>query len=319
MSRTILSFGRYLVAAFVISLLGLPSVAQVQLREALDYDNDAKADFWIFRPSSKIWYVLGSGGNILAQEWGLEDDRLVPGDYDGDNRGDLAVWRESTGTWYVLRTSDFTMTATDWGIDGDEPVARDYDGDGKTDLAVVRRSGGNMFWWILKSTGGLENVNWGIDTDFIAPGDYDGDGKFDVAISRPGPTLTSQATFYILGSKDGYFGAPWGITSDYIVPGDYDGDGKTDMAVLREGATPTSPLVWWILRSDGLGYMSKEWGVTNIDYATQGDYDGDGKTEIAVWRRTDGRFYTYNLTTDAITFTHWGIDGDVPVAAYDNH
>jgi hypothetical protein len=320
MSRTILSFGRFFLSAFVVSLLCLPVVAQVQLREALDYDHDNKVDLSIFRPSDKFWYILHSSGDgVTFQQWGLEDDRLVPGDYDGDDTADIAIWRESEGNWYVLNSSNHTYTLTNWGIDGDEPVARDYDGDGKTDLAIVRSSGGNRFWWILRSTGGIDNQQWGLDTDFVTPGDYDGDGKFDIAVTRPGATLTSQAYFYVLGSKDGYFGAPWGISSDYVVPGDYDGDGKTDFAVVREGASPTSPLVWWILRSDGLGIMSKEFGVTADDYLTQGDYDGDGKTEIAVWRKTDGMFYIHNLTTQVTWQAQWGTTGDLPVAAYDNH
>lgn len=319
MSRTILSFGRFFLSAFVVSLLCLPVVAQVQLREALDYDHDNKADYIIFRPSDKVWYIAESGGGYLFQEWGLEDDRLVPGDYDGDDKADLAVWRESEGMWYVMRSSDSTYAFTKWGIDGDEPVARDYDGDGKTDLAVVRRSGGNMFWWILKSTGGIEYQQWGLDTDFVTPGDYDGDGKFDIAVTRPGPTRTSQSYFYVIGSKDGYFGAPWGISSDYVAPGDYDGDGKTDFAVVREGASPTSQLAWWILRSDGLGIMYKEFGVTADDTLVQGDYDGDGRTEIAVWRKTNGTFYIHNLTTQVTSEMQWGIAGDLPGAAYDSH
>ena len=319
MSRTFLSFGRSILSACVISLLGLPIVAQVQLREALDFDHDNKADYLIFRPSDRVWYVLQSGGGYIAQEWGLEDDRLVPGDYDGDNKGDLAVWRESEGTWYVIKSSDFTFSFINWGIDGDEPVARDYDGDGKTDHAIVRRSGGNMFWWILKSTGGFENQQWGITADFVTPGDYDGDGKFDIAVQRPGIAANSQATFYILGSKDGYFGADWGISSDYVVPGDYDGDGKTDMAIVREGPAATDPLVWWILRSDGGGYIMQEFGVTGDDYVTQGDYDGDGRTDVSVWRKTNGTFYVYNLATQAVSEMQWGTGGDFPIAAYDNH
>ncbi|HQU93976.1 MAG TPA: VCBS repeat-containing protein [Pyrinomonadaceae bacterium] len=109
------------------------------------------------------------------------------------------------------------------------------------------------------------------------------------------------------------------MTSDYVVPGDYDGDGKTDFAVVREGASPTSELTWWILRSDGLGVMTKEFGLTGDDYLVQGDYDGDGRTEIAAWRKSIGTFFTYNLTTQATTQTQWGTAGDFPVAAYDNH
>jgi hypothetical protein len=320
MSRKFVSFGRTLFAALIISLLSLSSFSQVQLREALDFDGDQKADYGIFRPAENTWYVYSVTGAVIAQQWGLaNDDRLVPGDYDGDNKADLAVFRDVEGIWYVINSSDFTVSGIKFGIEGDEPVARDYDGDGITDRAIVRRTGGLMYWWILKSTGSYIAYQWGLDTDFATPGDYDGDGLFDVTVQRPGATPTSQAFFFVLGSQNGVFGLPWGISTDFVVPGDYDGDNKTDFAIVREGAGPLDNLVWWILRSDGNGYFEIPFGLTSTDFTAQADYDGDGRTEVAVWRQTDGKFYVINPIANTGVEVQWGLNGDVPVATYDTH
>lgn len=320
MSRKITSIGRTVFSALIIALLSISSFSQVQLREALDFDGDQKADYSIFRLENGTWWIYGSSNNyIVGQPWGVSDDRLVPGDYDGDNRADIAVFRETTGTWHILNSADSTYSGVNWGIDGDEPVGRDYDGDGKTDFAIVRRSGGVMTWWIYYSTGGFGAAAWGHETDFVAPGDYDGDGKFDLAIQRPGPTLTSPATFYIFGTTQGYFGAPWGISSDFAVPGDYDGDGTTDLAIVREGATGSDPLLWAIYRSDGQGVILTNFGRTDDDYTAQADYDGDNKTDIAVWRQSQGTFWILRSTDSQFYGVNWGANGDYPVATYDTH
>jgi len=323
MSRKIFAFVRFTASVALIGLLSIPGLSQLGLRKALDFDGDQKADYSIFRPDTGVWYVYGTTGNyILGQPWGIaNEDRLTPGDYDGDGRGDLAVWRDSEGVWYIINSSNFTYTFATWGVTGDEPVARDYDGDGKTDLAIVRRSGGLMTWWVYKSTGGFFSAAWGVDGDYAVPGDYDGDGSFDLAVQRPGPTLSSPATFYIYGTTAGYFGVPWGISSDYAVPGDYDGDGKTDVAIVREGATATDPLLWAIYRSDGQGSgtIIASWGITGDDFTAQGYYDVDNKTDIAVWRQSTGTFWILNSLDYSVSGVNWGVAGDLPVATYDTH
>lgn len=300
-----------------------PLTGSRRLREAVDYDCDGKADFSVFRPGDNTWYLTKSSGGFNFTNFGLaSQDYMTPGDYDGDGIGDISVFRDSTGDWYRMNSTTGTFVAVHWGTTGDEPVARDYDGDGKTDLAVVRRTNGQMFWYILRSSdGGFTGTQWGLSGDFTAPGDYDGDGKFDISVQRPGATATSQAVFYTLNSSNGSFtGVPWGLSNDLVVPGDYDGDGKTDYAVIREGSTPTANLNWYILRSSDGGFSAYAFGLTGSDLAVQNDYDGDGKTDIAVWRDTTGDYY-YLLSGSGYGFGayHWGQGSDYPLASYDTH
>ena len=54
------------------------------------------------------------------------------------------------------------------------------------------------------------------------------------------------------------------------------------------------------------------WGVTGTDLNVQNDYDGDGKTDFAVWRNTDGKFYIFNPVTGNISVVSWGAPERLP-------
>jgi len=109
------------------------------------------------------------------------------------------------------------------------------------------------------------------------------------------------------------------VANDLPVPGDYDGDGKTDVAIVREGATPNSDLVWWVLRSSDGSHTATAFGNSSTDLTTQNDYDGDGKTDISVWRNTEALIYIRRSTDNALTGIRWGSPDDFPVAHYDTH
>ena len=54
------------------------------------------------------------------------------------------------------------------------------------------------------------------------------------------------------------------------------------------------------------------WG-TATDKLVPGDYDADGKTDVAVWRPSEGTWYIINSSTNTVTLKSWGASTDIPV------
>lgn len=293
--------------------------SQTALTKALDYDGDGRADAAIFRSDGNTWQMLRSNIGPTTVPFGIAAlDTLTPGDFDGDAKGDISVWRASDGTFYYLKSSNGTYVITQFGQASDEPVARDYDGDGRTDFAVVRRENGYLYWYILQSSNNVWYVDqYGINTDRPAPGDYDGDGRFDLAVQR---RINDSLVFYVYRSSLGALSLQWGIYSDLAVPGDYDGDGATDIAVCRWEFRQGDKYEWWIHYSSDSSFGRFEYGRADLgDIIVQADYDGDGKTDMAVWRSPEQNFWVNQSSNGQTTVLHWGFKGDLPVASYDTH
>ena len=286
---------------------------------ACDFDGDRRTDLAVWRGPQGLWYINHSFDNEMQTSvWGLKEapynDIPTPGDYDGDGKADVAVFRPFDGNWYILRSSDGGFFVQAFGLAGDIPVPGDYDGDGKTDLAIWR--GQESLWYVMRSSDNLTYATtWGAQAapyyDVPVPGDYDGDGKTDIAVFRRG-----DGTWYIQRSTDG--GATieaWGTATDMPVQGDYDGDGKCNIAVWRgeEGN-------WYILNSSPAtrrtkaGYQIITWGTQSAPYndvPVPGDYDGDGKTDVAVWRTSTCEWFALRSSDNSYLIKVHGEMGDI--------
>ena len=198
----------------------------------------------------------------------------------------------------------------------------DYDGDGRTDMSVLRFPNiappgvSPITWWNRNTTSGVQIADWGnANTDFPAPGDYDGDAIADIAIYRAGATAGAQSEYWILQSSNGavrYFA--WGLNGDETVQRDYDGDGITDVAIFRRGATAVTQTGWYIRNSstgnarvEGFGLTGD--GIGSADFPVPGDYDGDGKFDLAVYRvgqTPNNNFIIKRSSDSAITYQQFG-------------
>lgn len=177
----------------------------------------------------------------------------------------------------------------------------DANRDGKDDLVIGRQGGFQL--------------HHGNSARFTATdNDYDGDLKADLSVFRP-----SLGEWYTQRSTQGFLRTRWGNSSDRTTPADYDGDGKADIAVWREnGYGDPNQSNFYILRSTDSTFQFEQFGRIG-DSPVSGDWDGDGKADVAVYRNgaTAGAqsFFFYRPSgTAGVNFltVYWGINGDQP-------
>lgn len=136
--------------------------------------------------------------------------------------------------------------------------------------------------------------------------DYDGDGRTDIQVYRQSANI-----FFALRSTDGgYIEQPLGQPGDSVsLTVDWDGDGLSDFSVARYAAQA----VWRILPSTTGILEETPWGSSSQgDFFAAGDYDGDGKFDIAVFRL--GIWHIIESSTGNFRYEYWGQSGDIPAA-----
>ncbi len=240
-------------------------------------------------------------------------------DQTNDGRADPTVFRPSTANWMTTSSAGGTLTQN-FGLSADILTPGDYTGDGNTDVSIYRPS--TNVWYYGNNTvnpgQNFTSTPWGVANDIPVPGDYDSDGKADIAIWRP-----SNGTWFVLQSATNTATfRQFGSNGDIPVTADFDGDLRTDFAIVRPNAPGVTPnYQWWVLQSnfDFGFFLTFNWGIAG-DLIVPGDYDGNGKADIAVWRPSDGVWYIVNSNTQNAVGTgrmglQWGAMNDIPQPA----
>jgi ELWxxDGT repeat protein len=246
-------------------------------------------------------------------------DRGPANDLTGDGKSEYSQYRPiagGIGEWYTVENRGSTNAyvydfGRQWGLQGDMPVPGDYDGDGKADYALFRPSdsGNQSAWYIglnrgngvevvpVYTNGGAMGIPFGLTGDIAVPGDYDGDGRFDLAVYRP-----SNGNFYlgllkVTKQPDGSYVATIRATETIAsrpnaqpVTADFNGDGRADYGVYDISSTGVG--VWNIILNiaSGARPLSLVAYGSGSDIPVSGDFNGDGRSDLVVYRPNDPYF-----------------------------
>jgi hypothetical protein len=136
----------------------------------------------------------------------------------------------------------------------------------------------------------------------VLTGDFNGDGKTDVSLvnqsagwnSLPVAFSQGNGNFSITNQSIGNFASWSANTNVRVLTGDFNGDGKTDVSLVNKSVGwNTLPVAFsqgngdFSITNQSIGDFASWAANPNVDALT-GDFNGDGKTDVALINKSAG-------------------------------
>ncbi len=206
------------------------------------------------------------------------DDRAVA------SGGGIQKWTFSSGTWTLVNTLNNGLTA------GCHGLTFTTNGSGQ---AVLYATTADALTKLVSVT--------------------------DDGTASPGAAFTTLATAAANTAFRSVAFAPGAAVVHVQHVLDFNGDGKTDFCVVRNsGGAAASQLRWFYnINGSSAATAAFDFGL-NTDVLVPADYDGDSKTDIAVWRGDSSpAFYILQSKTNTVRIEPFGLVGDDPTVVAD--
>lgn len=232
---------------------------------------------------------------MLEPRWTLAADQLgavaIP---------DLA---DTAATWLLDKDKDTTAEMDlYYGLKDHIPVA------GKWASHLLGDHPGSVdqsFNWLLDTNADAAaeiSIQFGSPGDIPVVGDWNGDG-----VDQPG-VYRGTEFFRDLGDfgYQGETGIPFGLTGAKPVVGDWDGDGEDEFGVWQPNPLNNNRLEF-VFDVGEIGFQNEAGFVFDglpTDKLVAGDFNGDGRDDVALIRRVDGYLRWHVVYTGANPNSH---------------
>jgi hypothetical protein len=286
-----------------------------------DFNGDGRPDLAVANSNSNTVSILldttapGAAATFSAQQTfavGSVPVAITAADFNGDGRPDLAVANLTDNTVSVLlNTTPAGSAVVSFAVQqtfavGSNPrsiAAGDFNGDGRADLAVAdsgtNTTPGNTVSVLLNTTpAGTGVASFTAQQTFavgaspfsVVAADFNGDGRPDLAVADEGiNTVSVLLDTTSAGSATPSFAIQQTFTvgpgPQYLTAGDFNGDGIPDLATSNTAGNTVSVLL--DMTPAGSGTLSfgaqQTFAVgSNPEGVAVGDFDGDGRPDLAV-------------------------------------
>lgn len=259
---------------------------------AADFNGDGKSDVAVANAyGNDVSIILGNGDGTFqftTQAWSAERGPFpVAGDFNGDGLTDLAVANYGSGNVSILlnRKTGFSSSYDIYaGGLANFVASGDLNGDGLSDLVFADADGIGVS--LARKYSFNSTVHYALPPGnyaTVALGDLNHDGCPDLV------TAVHNQASVLLNNTDGtfHFSAKYaiqGADAKSVAFGDFNGDGNMDVSIADDGYISYGKVSLLLGNGDGSlqNAYSLNIGQNSPSYITAGDFNRDGKLDLAV-------------------------------------
>ncbi|MBY0523747.1 MAG: FG-GAP-like repeat-containing protein [Gemmataceae bacterium] len=275
-----------------------------------DFNRDGRLDMAVLTRESQVAIMFGRGDGTFTRGPLLTANQraasLAVGDFDGDGQLDVVVAnRDSKDVSLFLRNANGTFKdARNFAVGRQlgSIAAGDFNGDGRLDLAVMHVDDGGLSvllgdaQQIFRRIGPF-TISAGVNpTGELAVGDFNADGRLDIAatdvrggnvsvlLGNANPNPAVPNTLFLPSVP-----FPTAAGARRLAAGDFNGDGRLDLVIgnIVFGRQQTLSVLLAnpapIANDPRTVFLAAQnVGVPGAFSVRVGDFDGDGKQDLAV-------------------------------------